>query len=371
MPNNKKHHYVPRMYLKNFSSNGKTINLFNFNQEIMIFGGALKSQCYKDYLYGVEDSLEKALAMIEGEAAKLLREMRKTLKPPIPGSVEHGTFLTFVIFQRNRTLYAARAVNEMLVSMAQKIILYNPTIPKDIFEKISIEVNDPAIHALRAANSSLHFAMDLSPKLLLAKKGTEFITSDNPVIFYNQALEQCDNHHGLGTASKGLQVFFPISPEIAILFYDSSIYKVGGKRDLAIQITEQRDMAQINTLILANAEENIYFLTSDRINFREIKHGSKFRVEHTSKLNILPEKRNEHEQSDLLIHQGIRPKTGLRLSFIKELAPAEQLRSLCYKGYIRHSGMLRDPELVMWDKRWQESVEAGNKQNFFEFIASQ
>ncbi|MBD8091749.1 DUF4238 domain-containing protein [Pseudomonas fluorescens] len=371
MPANKKHHYVPRVYLKNFSINDKTINLYNLSRDIVIREGKLKSQCYRDYLYGVEDGMEKALGLIEGQAAKLFRDIRRELKPPQPGSVAFGSFLTFVFFQRNRTLYAARALNEMFVGMAQKIISYRPDIPKDIFEKVSIEVIEPAVHALVAANQSLHFAMDLSCKLLLAKKGSEFITSDNPVVFYNQALEACQTHNGLGIASKGLQIFFPISPEISILFYDASIYKVGGRREQSVQVTEQHDMDQINILTLANAEENIYFLTSDRINLGKIKTGGKFRITNTCELHTFPGKRTEHENSDLLIHQGIRPKTGLRLSFLKELKTSEVLRNLCNSGHIRHPGLLRDPILVTWDNRWQKSVEAGNKQNFFEYIASQ
>ena len=371
MAANKKHHFVPRLYLKNFSSNDKTINIFNLSRDIVIHEGKLKSQCYRDYLYGVDDGLEKALGIIEGEAAKLLRKIRRELKPLHCESVDYANFLTFVIFQRNRTLYAARAINEMLVAMAQKYILYQPDVPEDIFEKISITVNDPVIHALKAANHSLHFALDLSCKLLLAKKGAEFITSDNPVVFYNQALETCHSHHGIGTAAKGLQIFFPICPEISILFYDASVYKIGARRELSVQVTEQSDMDQINTLMLANAEENIYFLTCDRINLKEIKKGKRFRIDNTGKLHTVPGKRTENEYTDILIHQGIRPKTGLRLSFLKELTTANELRHLVNTGYLRHPGLLRDPVLDEWDKRWQESVEAGNTQNFFEYMDSQ
>lgn len=346
MPANKKHHYVPRVYLKNFSYNDKTINLFNLSRQIVIRDGKLKSQCYRDYLYGVEDRLEKALGLIEGQAAILFRNIRRELKPPQFETADYGSFLMFVIFQRNRTLYAARAVNEMFVAIAQKFISYHPEFPEDIFDKISITVNDPAVHALIAAEKCLHFAMDLSCKLILAKKGSEFITSDNPVVFYNQALEACGTHQGIGTACKGLQIFFPVSPGITILFFDSNIYKVGGRREQSIQVTEQRDMDQINSLTLANAEDNIYFLSSDRINLKQIKQALKFRIENTGELHTSPGKRTEHECSDILIHQGIRPKTGLKLSFLKELTAAHEIRQLINAGYLRHPGLLRDPALV-------------------------
>ncbi|WP_447096802.1 DUF4238 domain-containing protein [Pseudomonas sp. CF10PS3] len=191
------------------------------------------------------------------------------------------------------------------------------------------------------------------------------------MVFYNQALEACQSYQGIGTASKGLQIFFPISPKISIIFYDASVYKVGGRRDQTVQITEQNDMDQINILMLANTEENIYFLNSDRINLKEIKRGIKFRITNTGKLHTLPGNRTEHEHSDMLIHEGIRPKTGLRLSFLKKLSASDELRFLCNSGHLRHPGLLRDPVLVTWDRQWQESVEAGNKQNFFEYMASQ
>uniref|UniRef100_UPI0013DCF8DB hypothetical protein n=1 Tax=Pseudomonas viridiflava TaxID=33069 RepID=UPI0013DCF8DB len=93
--------------------------------------------------------------------------------------------------------------------------------------------------------------------------------------------------------------------------------------------------------------------------------------EETGELHTLPGKRTEHEQSDILMHQGIRPKTGLRLSFLKELTTANELRHLINSGHLRHPGLLRDPVLVAWDERWQKSVDAGNNQNFFEYMASQ
>ena len=43
MPSNKKHHYVPRFYLKYFSNNseGKVLGIFNFDQQKYIEAGNL------------------------------------------------------------------------------------------------------------------------------------------------------------------------------------------------------------------------------------------------------------------------------------------------------------------------------------------
>ena len=75
MPTNKKHHYVPRFHLKNFSSDGKLINLYNIASDKVIIGGNLKNQCYKDYFYGKEKRTEKALGVLEGAAAVVLKKI--------------------------------------------------------------------------------------------------------------------------------------------------------------------------------------------------------------------------------------------------------------------------------------------------------
>ena len=259
----------------------------------------------------------------------------------------------------------------MLCSMAKQVMSYHPNFEADIFEGIELGVNDPVIHCLKAASHTLPFAMDLSCKLVVAKPGSEFITSDSPVVFYNQALEEMQGHQGIGTASKGLQVFFPISPECMILLYDGSVYKVGGRRERTVRLSQQRDMDQINTLLLANAEENIYFLNSNKINFGEIKRGLKYRLNRTSEIHVLNESGGGVGMPDYLVHQGVRPKIGLALSFVKQLPAAESLRVVCGLGAIKHPGLVRDPVLVEWVDRWQKSLDSGDSKNFYEFMSSQ
>lgn len=371
MPDNKKHHFVPKVYLKNFSSNAKVINLYNVAGDKFVLGAALKAQCYRDYFYGHEPTLEKALGTIEGVAAKLFREIVGSETPPEDGSVEYAELVTFIVFQRNRTIQAARAIEEMVSSMAKRVVSYHPEFNGELSDDIELSVSDPAVHGLKAASHTLPFAMDLTCKLLIAKPGSEFITSDNPVVFYNQALESVRGHHGIGTASKGLQVFFPISPACMILLYDGSVYKVGGRRERTVRLSQQRDMDQINTLVLANAEENIYFLHRDKINFRDIEHGVKYRGVRTSEINVVNEHGAGFRGSDLLIHQGVRPKVGLRLSFVKQLSSADALRYICERGVIKHPGLVRDPALVELVDRWQKALDGGSHQNFHEFMNSQ
>lgn len=52
MAKNKKQHFVPRFYLRKFSADGRSVNIWNLTNEKRIQGANLKNQCYKDYFYG-------------------------------------------------------------------------------------------------------------------------------------------------------------------------------------------------------------------------------------------------------------------------------------------------------------------------------
>lgn len=83
---------------------------------------------------------------------------------------------------------------------------------------------------LSNVSNSIKRTFDLKVKLLINTTVTPFITSDHPVIRYNQFLEMRRHPGGnAGLAAKGLQVFLPLSPKHMLLFYDDWVYKVGGR----------------------------------------------------------------------------------------------------------------------------------------------
>src|SRR5687768_13502617 len=107
MPQNKKQHYVPKFLLRRFSTDKKSINLYNIKSKRKITNANLSNQCYSDYLYGKDLQFEKWLSGIEGELAKLLRIMDVAIIPPPPWSTTHDIMVFFVLSQHGRTKYAA------------------------------------------------------------------------------------------------------------------------------------------------------------------------------------------------------------------------------------------------------------------------
>ena len=72
MPQNKKQHYVPQFYLRRYSKDGKSINIWNISNEKKIESANLKNQCYRNYFYGKDKAFEESLSYIEGQAARIL-----------------------------------------------------------------------------------------------------------------------------------------------------------------------------------------------------------------------------------------------------------------------------------------------------------
>jgi hypothetical protein len=66
MPDNKKHHYVPQLYLRRFSHDEKSVPTFIIKSSMVIPNAPIKTQCYRDYFYGQEPDFEHVLGIAEG-----------------------------------------------------------------------------------------------------------------------------------------------------------------------------------------------------------------------------------------------------------------------------------------------------------------
>ncbi len=124
MPGNKKHHYVPRMYLRQFGhNNGRSIHIYNLLSKKTIPHGNLKNQCYTDYLYGKDTEVEKDLGRVESAAATVMSSIIRSKRLP-PQDTEHSFhLLTFVLYQKNRTPEAGAELNEQLQNIYKHFVV--------------------------------------------------------------------------------------------------------------------------------------------------------------------------------------------------------------------------------------------------------
>lgn len=261
MPSKKRQHYVSVFYLKFFSHNnkGRQISMYNIKSEEYIAKASLRDQAYENYFYGSDGVLESGFEVLENRVSKLLHQMIEENSHPKYYSKDHHAILTFTILLHARTLRTAEELNEMVDKLSKKILSKDPRV-KDRLNEVKIGYTKPAKVTVQVVVSMLPVVVDLAYKIFVNKTKTPFITSDHPVVLYNQFFES-KKHWGsnIGLASQGLQIFFPISPLHLLMFYDKKLYKVGGKHHKPISISDTEDVDHLNGLQYLNARANLYF----------------------------------------------------------------------------------------------------------------
>ena len=217
MPSNKRHHYVPRFYLKNFSGDGRSINLFNLDRNRIVRNASFKTQCYKDYYYGRNQVLEKLLADIEGESAQILAYIIENRQ--LPSTNEQRKKLSiYLMAQHGRIPNTTAVVSEMRDRFASAI--------RDIAKETGeAEVED--FSNLDAVLTSVALSIkaytclaDLQGRLLLSAPGQEFITSDTPVASCNSFFSYRPFGDAASFGWRGYRLVFPISPTLALFLFD-------------------------------------------------------------------------------------------------------------------------------------------------------
>jgi|ERR1051326_3540681 hypothetical protein len=256
MPQNKKQHYVPTSYLRNFASSptGKSINIYHLPSHRSILDGNLRNQCYGNYFYGKDGHLERGFADLDGAGASLVTQILSTDKLPVLGSPDHLGLTVFIVLQRSRTQHSVETYEE---AEAKFVAL----LPDE--QKLDYELHrrplESVILPLQASLKAVPVVLDLGLHLLINNTTTEFVTSDNPVVLHNQYCEGAKGLSSTGWASLGLQVLFPLSPSRCLFMYDRKVYKVGDHRNNKTAVEADVDIALLNRMQWLSAHENIYY----------------------------------------------------------------------------------------------------------------
>ena len=176
----KKHHYVPRFYLKNFSTNRKQINLYNFAGDRFITEAGVDGQCYKRKLHAFEPGLEKRLGVMEAAASIVIRSVIDGKALPPRGTKEWLDLLIFLVFQKARTtrsIQSADTMNQFLREQVNK----GPEEAPEAFIKEMMEDQTPPLKIIFSSLPQMMFvAADLQMHLLVNETSEQFITGDDP-----------------------------------------------------------------------------------------------------------------------------------------------------------------------------------------------
>ena len=240
-------------------NNKKQIGVFNILSQFYYPKANLKHQGSENFFYGVDGVIEDNLSVIEGDLARIIKIVLQTNQVPKKESEDHIDLLFFVALTDLRNPVRIEGTKMMFQEMASRL--------RELDEDADIERFVPSMtheeviaRSFSGLKDVVTIILDLDYKLLFNKTAKPFISSDFPVVKYNQYLEAKKwplSKTGYGLT--GLQILIPLSSDVAILFFDSEIYKVGDKKQKAYSIIKEEDIDSLNILQFINCFETIFF----------------------------------------------------------------------------------------------------------------
>lgn len=317
-------HYVPKFYLRKFSCNdqGKQIGIYNIDTCFYFPTAPLRHQGSKSYFYGEDGILEDLLSETEGHQARLLRKIIDENFIPQKNTSEHVELITLLLLTQLRNPKSAEYIDKSFDNLTQAIYSKSPEY-KDIISDYKISITDPIGLSISALKKITDFCLDLDYKLIVNNSKESFITSDNPLIKYNQFLEANAYPRGsTGFGNLGFQMFFPLNSTKMIIFYDPICYKVGSKNSKVIETKNKRDIEQLNILHFLNCNNTVFFNekikqpTLQRLHQQSLRYTKANEVI-TKEFPKIEADGKVKENSTIIMTTKTECKTKLDLTFIK------------------------------------------------------
>lgn len=330
MAQKKNQHYVPQFLLKRFSADNSSISKFLIQEDRIIPVCSIKNECSKDNFYS-DVKIEEKLGEIEASNAITIKMIEEGGMRSIQ-QIDMEHLYAFVLLQDMRTKQAADYTGQMFEDL--KKILRQKGVTEDLekeLNKVDTSEKHSAMINLLTFTDSAENIYDLKCKLLHNKTKTPFVTSDHPVLKYDQLYERIKAPY-YSLASVGIEYILPISPEAAIILYDGNAYKIGHRKEFTIEISNAEDIDKINLLTAMYADNCIYFMSggvtshylSDLIS-RAKAHKSKCRFE-------MQEAFSDDRKHEFLIGHNISHYCNAKFSFIKELDKMRSFSRECDDG---------------------------------------
>ena len=265
----KNQHYVPQFYLRYFSVDKKNVGAYILESGQNIPSAPIKSQASRDYFYSDNIEMEKVLSNLEACAKKVLDKIIAAPTEPL-SKEDKDTLFDFTVIQLGRTEVQASCVKQWYEQRVRSL--------SDVFSQMSTDTGGdqgeslkekvlhligepppfPAVYSVAAHEEISDIMRDLSVKILVNKTDKSFITSDNPVAKYNQFMERM-RQEAYNLGARGLQIFFPLSPRIGVMYYDPKCYKLGYKKREYVELNQGKDIDELNKLTSCNSGGLLYY----------------------------------------------------------------------------------------------------------------
>jgi hypothetical protein len=335
LANKDNQHYIPQLYLRNFSNNNDriTVGIFNRENDIFFANAPIKGQASKKHYYGKDQIIEDFFAEYEGVWAQVLAKITRQRAVLKKDSIEYSQLLTFIGTMAMRTPTTIELIKEQFAE-AEKIIGGNHTIS----EPISMSKMDAVLESFRLTSSVIKSLRDLDYKIITNETNTSFITSDHPLVKYNKLfvskqLKLCKT----GYSTIGLILLLPLSSNTLIILYDGGAYDIGPKKKWIFKIKKDEEVKMLNSLQFLNQNGQVYFC--NKISEQQIRSISndfiKQKLANQPEVKGIDEHRNNELKSTLLIFSSTEQNLNLRFDWLGISENARKLNLVDGKSYVR------------------------------------
>ena len=261
----KNHHYVPKFYLRNFSTKENSISAYAIKAQKLVIDASIRKQCCRVNAYERQE-IEDALCYLEGKQATLIKGIINTSGRFAWKKDTRNAAIDFVMWSWLRNINNADRNKAMMELMGDGIDELGRDLTEgakgwdeyESWQNLTRE-NNHAIQSLSMYKSMRKDAEGLGIVVLNNDTGTKFITSDNPVVMYNCLFQDIEGFSYRGIGIKGIMFYVPISSDKALLMFDKGVYQVKRTSDSYVRSISDGDVNALNSLIFVNSKECIYF----------------------------------------------------------------------------------------------------------------
>ena len=275
----KKQHYVPRLYLRNFTTDNKLLSVYNISQCKTIPSAPYDTQCYKNYYYGKDKIWETQLSKLEAKWGLVFQNIlaKKELSREDIYLIKQ-----FALYQLQRTV----AMNDYMTQQREELLCeYGRLLYKR--EGLVFDSNAESYCKERAKNEcspseNLAFTEDFIPviqdlELTVITYDTrhDLITSDVPVIAINQFYKPLNGYNCMG-----LIILFPITYNCLVVLYDAKMYPQYKDSQYITSLDEDEvynlnvlQLASADKILLAKSENSFSFISDKALEIRNMNRS--------------------------------------------------------------------------------------------------
>ncbi|HKR40223.1 MAG TPA: DUF4238 domain-containing protein, partial [Paraburkholderia sp.] len=358
-----------KFYLKRFSADAKSINVYILKSSKKVLSASLANQCYRDYFYGKEPDFEHALGEAENQAAGLLKAIAETNTLPESYS-DRISLQFFVMMQSSRTAQIVEELNDMTDSVF-KYVFANQAREEGIdINAFQMVLQEPARLALQLTMENYPMLLDLDMRLVLNATKEGFVTSDNPVVLCNQFMSFRKHTSSAGYASKGLQIFFPLDDRRMLCLFDGDVYRAPGKIGDTLTLKDVRDIYELNAIQACSASDVLYFLDKEQNIDALCRKARPYFRANLTKLKAYPQGTVDGGRRELLMSSRTPISTDLKLSFLSVRQTARQWRDTFRRSRMQPAVVVRNAQLLRDHREFLEQVRQGayHHMEFREFL---